>query len=291
MAGSTGILGLPRSISAPGLALAFALLTAGFVFFRFPYERLEEPIADLIANATGAEVRIGGLGPHLGLLGPGLRAESVVANRPGEPRQTFEHAVVRPAWSLSWFSGTPSIHLELMGDVGSAAGTLQLGDTLAWDGELRELDASLLPLADLLGGLGFSGRLNADLDISGGAAGEPPIIGTLKFDIHDGTLLPPKLPVALPFDTLSGEVVFGGESYAAIESLSIEGPMLRARLEGEIGNEPGGSASLDLVASLQTNSEPVRSLLSGYGVETDASGAASIHIGGTISRPSVRDTQ
>lgn len=283
-----------RKAAAPvkllGLTIAFVLLTLCFVFATFPYQRLRDPIADQLQAATGASIRIGELAPYLSVLGPGLRAASVLASWPDSDRQSIEHAFVRPGWSLSWFRGVPTLYLEFEGEGGGAAGTLRLGDRPAWQGELRDLDLALLPLDGLLGGAGLTGRINADVEIAATGEAGPPLVGSIHFDAHAGSFRLPDLPIALPYDTLEGDLVLGGDLYARVETLSLEGPMLRARVEGAIGGGRGPSPALDLAASLQSDASPVQAVLRGYGVNTDADGNASFHIGGTASRPAIQAT-
>jgi len=241
---------------------------------------------------TGADVRIGQLDSHFGLLGPGLRADTVVASWSGAERQSIEYAVIRPAWSFSWLLGVPVLHLEFEGSGGAADGTLRMGEEPAWDGELRNLDLALLQLDRAFGAnTGLTGRVNAELDIAKSADAGPPVVGTVRFDAHDGSLSLPELPIALPYETLEGELVLGGELHARVESLSLEGPIMRARLKGDIGGGRGGSPALDLVASVQSDATPVHSVLRGYGVDSDAEGNASFHIGGTAARPAIRSSQ
>ena len=284
-----------HKVAAPirilGLTLAFIALTTFFIFATFPYTRLRDPIANQLESLTGASIRIGALESHFGLLGPGLRAESVIASFAGAARQSLEYVLIRPGWSLSWLSGVPSLHIQFEGTGGGATGTLRMGDQPAWEGEFRELNLSLLPLDDVLGGSGLSGLVNAEVDVAVTGEDGPPLVGSIRFEAHDGSFRLPDLPIALPFDTLEGDLVLGGELHAKVNSLSLEGPMLRARLKGDIGGGRGGSPALDLVASVQSDASPVHSVLRGYGVESDAEGNASFHIGGTAARPAIRSSQ
>jgi type II secretion system protein N len=284
-----------RRIATPakalGLTFAFVALTVVFIFATFPYERLRAPLADQLQAVTGASIRIGELGPRLGAFGPGLRASSVLASWPDADSHSIEHAFVRAGWSTSWFSLVPTLYLEFEGEGGAAAGSLRMGDEPAWDGELRDMDLALLPLDTALAGAGLTGRVNADLEIAASNDEGPPFIGTIRFDAHAGTFRLPDLPIALPYDTLEGELLLGGELHARVESLKLEGAMLRARLEGDIGGGRGPSPALDLAATLHSDASPVHSLLRGYGVDTDADGNASFHIGGTAARPAIQATQ
>lgn len=292
MASTSAFGRLPRPLRIAVLSVTFVVLTFGFVFCSFPYERLRDPLADRLSAVTRADVRIGELSEHVGLLGPGLRASSIVASWPDRPRQAIDSAVVRPSWSLSWLTGTPAWHLEFEGDLGSGNGTLRLGDAPSWQGELRGLDISLLRLESALPGTDLTGRMNADLDLVANPENVgPPVVGKVRFDASDGSVRAFNLPIAVPYETLTGNLVLGGEQYASIESLSLEGPALRARLEGSIGNQVGGNAALDLAASLQADQSHIRSVLRGVGVRTDAAGAAAILIGGTLARPNVQSAQ
>ena len=55
MAASTSFIGLPRSVRVVALPLAFLILTAAFVFFTFPYERLRDPLADRLYHRVLAK--------------------------------------------------------------------------------------------------------------------------------------------------------------------------------------------------------------------------------------------
>jgi type II secretion system protein N len=276
---------LPRPVRYVGLPIAFVLLTLFFIFLGFPYDRIEENLTAQIREATGSEVEIESLGPHLGLLGPGLEARGVTAYPPGIRPISFERVVLRPAWSLAWLRADPAIHLDLVSPLGSASGAVILGSERGFDGRVQNLDLAALPLEAWLGGGRVDGRLAADADLLMGLEGPG---GSLEFEVTDGSVSLPNLPIGLPFERLSGELRFGDETYLSVDRLELEGPILTARVSGALGEGGRGgirSAPLDLQVEVDVKGSAIRTTLRGLGVRLDRDGTASFGVAGTLSNP------
>ena len=70
---------LPRPLLFIGVPLLAIALTLLFAVARFPYERLREPLAQQVRDATGITLTIGSLGPYVSLFGPGLVVRDTLA--------------------------------------------------------------------------------------------------------------------------------------------------------------------------------------------------------------------
>jgi len=135
---------IPRPVVFVGGPLLYLLLLAFFVFLRFPYDRLADRVEAAVQAASGMEVVIGELGPHLGLLGPGFEARDVSLMPAQGGRIPLEHLRLRPAWSLSWLRGVPAVHVDALGEMGRIAGAFALGDggPSGFDGSLEGVDSA-----------------------------------------------------------------------------------------------------------------------------------------------------
>jgi len=156
---------LPRPLLVVGIPVAGVLLVAFFVYLGFPYDKLGDRIATEIQSRGGVRIDFEDVGPSLHLAGPGIEATGVLATMTDGRSYRIERAMLRPAWSLAWFSGTPAIYAEIDSDLGDAAGTLLVGRTGGWKGELSQVAVGRIPIPqlDALGTL--DGRLDANIDI------------------------------------------------------------------------------------------------------------------------------
>ena len=94
--------------------------------------------------------------------------------------------------------------------------------------------------------------------------------------------------MALPFDTLRGELRLGGEHRAEILSLDLESPLVTGSIEGVIGRSPSfETAPLRLEGSF-TVSEEIRGVLNAQGAKLGSSGSGAFVVTGTPARPVVR---
>jgi type II secretion system protein N len=280
MAPPFGLTGVRRALA---IAAAALVTTGFFVVSGFPYDRLAPRIEQAIAAATGARVDIGRLDLGLVWVTPELRAEDVDVAWPGGRRLRFERLRVRPAWSTSWLRGHPALVLALRSSEGEVDGTVVAGGEPAFRGTLRQVELGQIPLDEWAPGASLAGRADAELDLAIAADGPR---GSARFTVGDGSLSLPLLPIGVPFESLRGELVLGGESLAKIAALDLVGPLVGFSAQGTIGRAPEATmAPLAIDARLDVREPTVRTLLRGQGIVLDAEGKAAVTIGGTLGSP------
>ena len=268
------------AIPAAGLALILF-----FIFLGFPYAQLADTLATRLSRQSGVELAMVSLGPHVAVRGPGLEAPGVSLRLASGDEIHLDRARVRPAWSLSWFRGAPAVHAVLEGPLGEADGVFTLGSVGAWRGELRQIELAELPLSDLWPGFDAEGTVDASLDLKLSDRG---VEGWVAFEAFEGSLTLPEIPVAVPFDRIEGAFALGGESILDLETLHLDGPLLRAEVTGRIDQASNlNSAALNLVVEI--DSEPgIRSLLESAGLRIGRDGKARLRVGGTVGSPNRR---
>jgi len=276
---------LSRPLKTTGIALAGAALVAGFIVVGFPYDRLGDCIEAAVRRETGVALAIGTLEPSLGLAGPGLRASGLRLRWPDGEVLALDAARLRPAWSLSWLQGAPAIRVQLGGPIGEADGIVTLNESGAWNGELRRVDLAQLPIDSFASGAAIEGVADAVVDLRLGDAGPE---GHLSFEAHAGSVALPAFPVPLPYERLSGEIEFGGDAFATVQSFNLEGPLVSAEVTGSVRHAPV-PANAPLALSVTLRAQPgVRPLLESAGLRVSREGNARISVGGTLSNPVVR---
>lgn len=278
---SWGAFGTPPARIAAAAAGAL-LLTAIFVVKGFPYDLLAARIGRFVARETALELRIGELGPYLSLLGPGAEATGLRITSPRGVDLAVDRLRIRPAWSLGWLLLAPALRVgaELAG--GSVEGTLGSGPSFA--GSVSALDLAQLPIASLWPGAAATGRLDATLDLRGTPDGP---VGAIVLAAREGTATLPRLPLALPFESLSGRLALGGDALVRVDELSLSGPGVEAKVTGTLA--PAASfaeAPLDLRIELAVDAS-LRAGLRGFGVPLRPDGRASLRVSGIASRPVV----
>ncbi len=265
-----------------GAALACIALTGFFAVRGFPYDLLARRIAASVARATGWELQLGKLGPRLSLLGPGVEATELRLTPPGGTALRIDRLRIRPAWSLGWLLLRPAFQIGAEVAGGSVDGTLATGPAFA--GEIGALDLEQLPVAALWPGAALAGRLDATLDVRGTAEGAA---GSIALAARQGSATLPRLPLPLPFESLSARLALGQEALLRVEELQLSGPGVEVRVTGSLGRAPSfAEAPFDLRIELEV--EPgLRAGLQGFGVPLRPDGRASFHVTGTASRPVV----
>lgn len=275
---------LSGRLRAAWIAAAGAPLTLAFAVAGFPREPLARFLEARLAR-TGLRVAIESAGPSLHLAGVGVTARGVRAEPPGAAPLRFERLMLRPGWSLSWLRGRPALRVELDGPQGGAEGIARLGRGGGFAGDLVQVDLGALPLASAWPGVSIEGRADAALDLSQGLDGPE---GFLSFDAHSGVLTLPGLAMAIPYETLTGDLQLGGETWLQVRSLSLAGPMLEARVSGSIGKAPEFQLA-PLQLQIQLEAEPaVRSALAAEGLRLGSDGGVRIRVTGTPARPVAR---
>ena len=276
--------GLPVLLRLVALPLAALLLFGLFLHLGFPYDRLAATLATQLSRATQTQIRIGGLVPKLSLAGPGLEASDVTAITRDGAQVQLERAFVRPAWSLAWLRANPALFLDLAGSFGEARGVATLR-VPGFHGKLTGIALESLPLASVLPGSSLRGVAELDLDLELGAAGPE---GSSDFQAVNGELALPSLPMPVPFTSLAGNLVLGGEQLAELSNFALEGPLVSARANGTLGRaEPIETGELKLVLDL-TAQPALRAPLQAAGIALSAEGSARFEVSGTPARPQIR---
>jgi type II secretion system protein N len=267
-----------------GIPLAGLLLVLFFMYRDFPYDRVASSLEAALSHRLDAQVVIQNLGPHMGWMGPGVEATGVrVAWRDGRTVQ-LSSARLRPAWSLSWLKGAPAVHAVLEGPLGQVRGTFTDDGAGAWDGDVTQLDLARLPF-EPWPGVEARGQLDAQVDVRMGEAGPQ---GTLTFLARDGSVKLPDVPMPVPYDVCKGDLSFGDDALVHVEEVSLEGPLLDARVSGQVGS----AARLDqapLALEITLTAQPaLRSVLQSAGVRVARDGTAQVRVSGTPARPVLR---
>ena len=276
---------LPRPLIAIGVPCAGVLLIAFFLIRGFPYDELGELIANRIEQSHGIHLAFGDLGPALQFAGPALECTQLQATFPDRSLQQIDRALVRPAWSLSWFTGEPAFHVELESSSGRANGTLRWNGVASWVGTIRDARPELPPIADWIPIGAFEGALDATIDVSMGELGPE---GLVEFEIREGSISVPGFSAPLPFESLTGALSLGGDAYAKLTSLSFEGPITSGSGSGKIGRaERLEQAPIGFEFQIDIATGHGRTFR-GAGVKINPGGSALAKISGTVAKPKVR---
>jgi type II secretion system protein N len=275
---------LPKSIRYLGIPLVGIALTLVFVHLGFAYEPLVARAARALEQSQGLTIHYGEVSGRLLLLGPGIEVEDVQVSRPGEPDIEIERLRLRPAWSMSWLQGRPSVHADARLAVGRVNGAIALAEPRGFDGWVEELDLSLLPTARYAAGLKLRGSLDADISVSFDPEGVA--IGHAELAAAEGSLGLPGT-AAIPYDSFDAELSLGREEgrFLTIESAEFTGPMISASASGHVARNRGGPANMDIEIQLAVVDKGVVPVLRGMGVQLDDSGHATERLGGTLARP------
>ena len=112
--------------------------------------------------------------------------------------------------------------------------------------------------------------------------------GPLTFEMRDGSLSIPNVPIALPFEKISGVFELGGNAYLTIESLTLEGQIVSGSGSGAIAK----AASFEIAPLRMQFQLNVQSSFAGgvraAGLKIDRNGDTTVRITGTVSNPSIR---
>lgn len=261
-----------------GVAFGALALTLAFAAARFPWHELTPRVETLASEAAGVQIQLGRIGFGVGPLGVAAHGADVRIAWPAGEELLFERIHVRPALSFSWLTGEPSLRILTEGGPGDFDGVASgSGVTGSFDVEEGEaLPWTLEPP--------ITGSLVGLLDLAF-ANGE--VAGSVEFEGREGSLLPPGLPVAIPFDRLTAviELTTTGVSLAPVV---VEGPLAAGRVTGTIV-PPAGRwevARLDLVVELDHFDEALGQMMRNYGL--DLAAGTRLTIQGTAANPRIR---
>lgn len=100
---------MPRWLRITSYPIATLLLTLLFIYLGFPYDLLVARYLPQMESVSSMQMRVGEVGPHVSLLGPGVALHDVRASREGGDPLLLDRLFVRPAWSISWLTGIPAL--------------------------------------------------------------------------------------------------------------------------------------------------------------------------------------
>lgn len=270
------------------LALGCALLTGLFTLLLFPWQRLTPWLSQALAASSGAQVAVGDTRAGLGWLGPKLRVEHVDLRWPDGASLTIDRGSLRPALSLSWLRGAPALALEASGPALQAQGTLW-PERPTFDGVLQTSDASTA-LAGWIppGGPSLSGPLRARIQVtSTPRLGVPS--GTLQLFGRNGSLALPGLPMAVPYQSLTGTLRLTNGKLLRIDGLKLTGPLLSLDASGSVGLAGDlATAPVDLRVTLHGVDRALARPLAALGIQLGPDGSGNVRIRGSLGAPQVR---
>ena len=276
---------LPRSVRIFGIPLLGLLLVALFIYLGFPYAKLGDRIADELQRRHGVRVEIESLSPRLHLSGPGLQARGVRATLPDGDALRIDRIALRPAWSAAWLRGDQAVYAEIESELGNLAGTVVLGGSNGFAGNVEQVMIGRLPFEPAAGLGSLEGLLDATVDV---LVGEQGPAGQASFEARDGSLAFAGFPMAIPFETLTGELDFGGEALIAVNRVDLAGPMINANASGSVLQGASFSvAPLRLEVEIEAKAG-LLSAMRGAGLRVDRNGKSKVRITGTVSQPNVR---
>jgi type II secretion system protein N len=276
---------LPRALFVIGIPVSGLLLVAFFIYLGFPYDKLGDRIANEIQRSSGVRIEFDDIGASLHLVAPGIEATGVRATLLDGRSYQIERAMLRPAWSFAWFRGIPAVYAEIESELGNAEGTLLVGRAGGWSGELSQVAVGRIPIPPLQAVGNLEGRFDATIDLVLAEAGPE---GSVDFAASEGSVGLANFPMDIPFETLSGELIFGGENILEVERLDLTGPMLTASLTGNVLQAPSfAEAPIRLEAKLTVDPN-LRPAITNTGVRVDREGNSTVRITGTVESPMVR---
>lgn len=268
-----------------GVALGCVVLTFAFLVAGFPYDRLEQRVIRSFERSTGGRVVYAQASHLLTWAGPALEWQGVQVTGATAQPLAFERVRARLAWSLEWLRLAPAFHVDLQATPGHLAGVVSVGRVPGFDGRLEDYPLADLPERWAWQGARLSGVVDADIDVS--SDGDR-LEGDVRFDVRNGSLAGGRFRDGLPFESLTGEIELGGDRWAEIASLKIDGPLLRADVKGTIGAAASfDAAPLDL--DVQLDAKPLATqILLGFGVRLKQTGPITLKIAGTTAQPVAR---
>jgi type II secretion system protein N len=274
-----------RPLRIAALGLGFLVLSAIFILRGFPYDLLGQRLAALLAGSSGTQLAFDSLEPRLTIAGPGFEAGGLRVTTATGTRVEIERARLRAAWSTSWLRLAPAVHLHLEAAMGDLDGVLTPGSEPGFDGQLEQVNLARLPTEAAWPGLALTGTADADVEVVLGEAGPQ---GRVELHARQGSLSTPELPMAIGFEELDGEFVFGDGKLVEVVSLETRGPVFSAQVTGSVGQAPTpAQAPLDLEVNFEVDRN-MRPALTSAGLRTGPDGRGQLRIRGTPASPEVR---
>ncbi|MCH2171263.1 type II secretion system protein GspN [Myxococcota bacterium] len=270
-----------RILLLTGLASALVFL---FILIGFPYGKLAAYVSAQLEAQTGTQVSIQDIRPYLHVLGPGIQASGIHTVVDSYEIE-IDHTSLRPAWSLSWLRADPALQTHIETSAGDIEGTVTLGKKMGFDGFVELRDVGALPLERWWPGFDLEGEGRIEIDARLDADGPD---GTIEFDVVQGSIGLPDLPVAIPFDEIRGRLTMGGDHWTLVEEFSLSGPVIDAEVSGQVARGPSleqAPVSIDIQVSAEPSLHPA---LASAGILMGGDGSALIQVTGTASNLRLR---
>lgn len=260
------------------------VLVALFVVLLFPWDSVARRIAFEISSASGGEVEIGGLRPTLTARGPVLAAENVEIRHRASGRVLIRTLEIAPRGSRSWLSGEPTFRIWADSELALIDGVLQLGESSGFVGRIERVAIEELPLRLEASGVALFGLLDADADVVLDPRGM--LRGKVRFESGNLLVQSDQLPLAIPFSRATGVVEVLESGATRIESLELDGNVVKGKLSGEIALvHRSQSPPIDLSGELEIVEPALRSMAPQAGLSLSSAGRAMIKVSGTLDAP------
>jgi type II secretion system protein N len=257
-----------------------------FMILGFPWDSLARRIAFEISVASGSQVSIHSLAPALTARGPVLRARDVQIAHAAVGRVHLRELEIAPRWSTSWFKAEPKLRVWADSELGLVDGVLELGASPSFVGLVSRVELSRLPLRLDASGVGFSGMLEADTNVSLKPDGT--LQGRVAFTSPSLVLESTMLPMAIPFSQADGVIVILENGGTQIESLTVKGEVIEGQLSGVIElARRSESPPIDLSAELHILDPTLRRLAPGIGLAISPNGEIAVKLRGTLDAPEI----
>jgi type II secretion system protein N len=267
-----------------GFPFAGLVLTAMFVFLGFPYDELADLATLRVSQATRSDIRIGEVDARITIAGPGFRVWDISVTTASNESYRVTSLSIRPAWSLSWLTARPALRIDAEAELGNVSGIVKIGRNPAFDLDLEAVDLSRLPIA-LPSDIALDGHVSGNLDLLMAEAGPN---GSLDLEATSGILSHPMLPIEVEYETLRAQLSMGGEHFAEIQRLELDGPALAASITGTIGHgENPMEQALDVQIDLLIKDRMMLGMLRQFGVKLQPDGRTKLQVGGTAGRPAM----
>jgi hypothetical protein len=273
---------LLRALGSLLLGVVVILLVA---LALFPFDRLEPVLIARLERETRARASLDRLSVGVSWRGPYAELEGLSLSWPNGSALAFQALRVSPALSLDWLRGAPAASLTSAAAFGSFEGVAS-GVRLA--GNVQGLDLAQLP-PDWFGegGAPLEGPIDAQIDLAHTAEQWH---GTATFHGANGVLALPGMPVAIPYQHLSGGLRIDPVGNLSLDSIVLRGPLASAIASGTVAAGYTGPATgaVDLTIDVEHLEPALVPALVEYGVPLDAAGAGQIHVGGTPDQIEIR---
>jgi len=97
------------------------------------------------------------------------------------------------------------------------------------------------------------------------------------------------MPGTIVFETFTGALEFGGESFVTLRDLALDGEETALRAQGTVGMAAKTDLRpLDIELTVEKLEANMKMVMRAMGTRLAANGPTQIHIGGTLGNPQIR---